>query len=52
MDEIGDRSFVLRFVLRRRDEVVGVVRATHACIDTATMRATPVPDDVRAVLGG
>lgn len=52
VDRIGERSFVLRFVLYRESEVVGVVRATHACIDTASMKATAVPADVLAVLGG
>ena len=50
VDTLSERSFVLRFVVHRGEEVVGVVRATHVCIDTSTMRATTLDPRVRALL--
>ena len=44
VDRVGTSSVLLRYVIRRGGETVGVVRLTHVCVDGATRKPMPVPD--------
>lgn len=50
-EEVRTRSFTLRYRLVKRDgTVAATVRTTHAAIERATWKSTPLPERLRAAL--